>query len=299
MITYYFGIALAGALVLGFLAAQVYELSQDHPGEVYGIWYFFSLLFLIFVALYILAEWLCKKEVTEVLGEFLAPAFKWVYDALTNFQGELILVAAFVYVAIAPQVLTYLLSGFSGAASLPQFIQTIRWLAIWSVIKFMAGLAGILLADALAKLFLGKPVSSYDFFHAAFFIAGAFYLAVLHHKFELDWEKWELPVTPGLRIRVRLVHMPRLVKIHEFFTRHTEEPRKPNPEEYIHQLVKIHEFFTRHTEEPGKPNAEEEPEPEWEWNLWFIILRLRGWVPIAIRDGLAQLKRTKRTKSPN
>jgi hypothetical protein len=33
--------------------------------------------------------------------------------------------------------------------------------------------------------------------------------------------------------------------------------------------------------------------------LWFIILRLRGWVPIAIRDGLAQLKRTKRTKSPN
>jgi len=244
------------ALILMFLWGQILELRQHHSHEIYAIWYVFSFFGLIFFVLYLLAE-KDGKEVSDALGPSSAETLKAMYGYLTRVGDELRLVGAFVYLAIAPQLLTYVLAGLSGSAAPPKFVRQIGTLAIWSVIKFMAGLSGILLSQILAKLSLGKQVSSYDFFHAMTFICVAFFLAVAYHRFD---RQFELALMPGCRVCIRV---PLLFKIHKIFTQYTQE----------------------HSDAP------ETPEREWPINvLGLITLHLRGPIPLAIHDLLPKRK---------
>lgn len=203
-----------------FLIASISELRRRYSHEVYAIWYAFSLFFLIFVFLWFSAE-IADKQVTDVLGPSVAGHLKVIYDAMTNIYDELWFVAGIIYLFILPQFLAYLLGGLSGSATPPLFIRQIATVAIWSLIKFLAALGGILLAHPLAKLALGKQISAVDFLQGSAMTSAAFFLAALHHRY-FD-EEIEVPILPGVQLHFSL---PILLRVHNAFTRHTEQQAK-------------------------------------------------------------------------
>jgi hypothetical protein len=247
------------AIVFGFLVGSIAELNRQHSREIYAIWYVFSFFFLLFFALYFFTE-REGKEITDVLGPSSAETLKAVYNYLTNIQDELLLVAAVLYLAIAPQLLTYVLSGLSGSANAPVFVRQIGTIALWSLIKFLAGLSGILLAHAFVELLLAKA-ALFDFIQGFVIIAMAFLIANAQH-FEWDLEFYLLP---GLR--VGHIRFPWLPTVHEYFTRYSREPAELS-------------------------DAWEAPKQELPLDvLGLISVRLRGPVTLMIRDLFARPER--------
>ena len=248
------------ALLLILMAGSISKLSRDHFLEIYAIWYVFSLLFLIFLALHAISG-RTGKEITDLFGEPYAGAMKLVYNSLTNVQDELVLVSAFVYLAVAPQILAYILSGLSGSATPPRWVRQIGTIAIWSLLKFLAALSGILLARPAYNLFLGKHVTVSDFTQGIACLLIAFTLAVAHRDyFERELE---FGIVPGFRVRI-----------------------------YVPILRNIHELFTMYSREPAiAPDAEATPEPQVQVNMPGFILNLRGPIPLIVRDLLTALRR--------
>jgi hypothetical protein len=72
------------------------------------------------------------------------------------------------------------LAGISGAAIAPKFVWQIEQFVIWSLIKFIAALAGIRSATPFAKLVTHQPVEIIDFLPGLIFIAAAFGWAGIH-----------------------------------------------------------------------------------------------------------------------
>jgi hypothetical protein len=248
-------------VTLLYLSTANHALSRNHPQETYAIWYIFSFFLLLFLALYSFAE-REGKEIFDILGPSYADMLKFAYHMLTDVKGELILVAAVVYLAIGPQLLTYVLSGLSGSATPPMFVQQTATVAVWSVIKFAAGLGGILLAHPLVKLLMGAQVSVFDFAQGTVAIFAAFMLALAYYQyFESEFE---LEIVPG--VLSFHISFPVLPKIHKFFTRR----RPPAP--------------PSDTESAPK----EKREDEWLLELPGIIgVHLRGTAPLKIKSLLS------------
>jgi hypothetical protein len=171
----YVGIVFFALLLVIFII----NLREHHSPAVYAIWYMFSLFFLVFLVLYGIAE-AANQEVTDALGPSASSILKMLFDYVTDLKSELVFVGVFVYLTIGPQFLSYLLSGASGSATAPRYVRQITSIAFWSLIKFMAALSGLLLASALVKVAMGKPVSAADFLQCIGFLAGSFFLAAYH-----------------------------------------------------------------------------------------------------------------------
>lgn len=140
------------------LAGSAWVMSRKHPGEVYLVWYIHALFLLLFTVLELFAQ-REGNSLTAICRPSFEDTCKAIHEALTNFNGEIKLVSSAVAVIIGPQLLTYVVSGFFGCASTPLFIWTSMKLGMWSVIKFLAGLGGILIAQPLAAWLLSKPVT--------------------------------------------------------------------------------------------------------------------------------------------
>lgn len=207
-------------LSVGILIPAASAISQRHAGELYLLWYLFSLFFLLFFALNFAAGW-SHQELRDFLGNFA-----FVYDWLTDASGELLFAGAVIYLGIGPQLLTYLLSGLFGAASPPKFVHRIRTVAILSLVKFLMGVSGIALAEAFAELWFKKAVYekagykalyyeavSKDFIGVLIGLAMAFALAAFH--FEPRW-------LVNFRPRRSPMGVSWLRNIHRFFTRRSE-----------------------------------------------------------------------------
>src|SRR5262249_23544668 len=108
---------------------------------------------------------------------------------ITDLSGELILITVFIAITVAPQVLTYAFSGFSGTAKSPRFVLQFERIAAWSLIKFLAALGGYYAAMVIATVSENRPVFSArvgsmvtgDAARAVFNIAGAFAVLVLQN----------------------------------------------------------------------------------------------------------------------
>jgi hypothetical protein len=252
------------ALITVFLflmIGSVSNLRRHNSLEIFAIWYVFSLLLLIFLALYFFAE-KSSQEITDLLGPSYTGILKLIYNSLTNVSAELLLVSAFVYIGIIPQLLTYLLSGLSGSASQPRFVRQIGIAAIWMLIKFMAALSGILLARPLADLLLGKTVPISGLVQGLGFISAAFTLAFFHHNFFDEDEELEYVVLPGFRINAPARLGPGGMLI-------------------LRYTLKIHDLFTRNRQKPLTPSdPEKKPERELELKALGGVLHLRGPVPL-------------------
>jgi hypothetical protein len=217
-------IILVGVLTI-LLGQIVYDLSRYHSREIYAVWYVWSLFFLVFSALYYYAEGLCSdlpdalekaKDCEALVTVIGRPAAEWierVYEYVTNIRNEVILVLGFVYLALGPQFLAYCLGALSGSATPPLFVRQIRLLAVMSLVKFLAGLSGILLAHVAAKLLLEKPINLPDVAQAQVALVAAFGILFFEDAY---FERVEFHVFPGLRVHVRV---PVLRDINEYLTR--------------------------------------------------------------------------------
>jgi hypothetical protein len=197
-----------------FYAAS--RLRKQHAGELYLIWYFNSFFFFLFFTLEVVAA---KNNIrlTEVCGPY-EDSCKFIYDYLTNAKNELILIGAIAGVFIGPQLLTYILAGVSGVAIAPKFVWHIERFVVWSLIKFIASLAGIRSATPFAKLTTHQPVELAEFLPGLLFIAAAFGWANIH--FDLHEQR-------------------------EAFSRQLS---KSQPSWHIRQVIKLHRFLTRNAD---------------------------------------------------
>ncbi|MCP3476701.1 hypothetical protein NLM33_41805 [Bradyrhizobium sp. CCGUVB1N3] len=159
------------------LYRALWQLKDNHPREIYAIWYVFSLFFVIFSGLSYVAT-IKQIQVTSVCGEY-ASTCKTLLSYLVNVQEELTLVSGLLAIGIIPQLLTYFLSGLSGSASKPMFVWHIEQFAVWSLIKFGAGFGGVTMGIAIGQFAADKPPVFDVYFGAAMFVFGAFYLAAL------------------------------------------------------------------------------------------------------------------------
>ena len=206
--------------VIGTTVAVFYvagRLRKQHARELYLIWYINSFFFLLFFALEIVAI-KNNSRLAAVCAPYEATC-AGIVDYLTNARDEMILIGAIVGVFVGPQLLTYVLAGMSGAAIAPKFVWHIEQFVVWSLIKFIAALAGIRSATPFARLVTYQPVEIGDFLPGLIFIAAAFGWAGVHFDLHTQREAFSRQLTgkkPGWHIR-------QAVRIHNYFTRNARE----------------------------------------------------------------------------
>jgi hypothetical protein len=163
------------------LVLCIFRLRRRYAAEIYAVWYIFPLTFIIAVGLLVLRNY-SVSYFGGGEGIRYAGQYWWIneaYQYLTDFEGELEIVSAVLVLALLPQYLTYLLGGLSGSASKPLFVSQITRVAIWSVIKFLAGCAGLFLGFCarLAASGYAPPVLLAD---GMINLAGSFFVMLVY-----------------------------------------------------------------------------------------------------------------------
>ncbi len=102
-----------------------------------------------------------------------------------DFRNEGYLIASIYIAVLLPQFMSYLVSGIFGCANRLILVEWITEAMTWLVIKFLAVLSGILMAQAIAALYAGpylqpaalplKLLESVMMISLSFIIAGIFY----------------------------------------------------------------------------------------------------------------------------
>jgi hypothetical protein len=152
---------------------------RGRAADIYVIWYVNSLFFVLFYGLEVATK-LQGVSLLDVCGPY-KEVCNSVYDMLTNSEHEFLLIYVLLGIALVPQILTYLLSGLSGCASAPHYVSEITSIGLWSIIKFTAGLGGILVASSLAALTVRQSVSFHEFGMGFRWLPTAFFMALGHH----------------------------------------------------------------------------------------------------------------------
>lgn len=220
-------------VVLPFITGPIATLRRKGcTTEINVIWYAFSLVFVV---------WWCLSTAMALNGIEpedlpLQPPISWLYfysqaeKYLSDLNAELSLVASIIIIAIAPQLLTYVLSGLSGCASTPRFVWQFEKIAIWSLVKFLAAFGGLQTAQMLGKsrfdLFRHLPsIEAVIEFYAILLrdalisMALAFTIAVLQIYF------LEAAHALGQAWKKQTKSWP--YRLHLFFTRNLPKDEKP------------------------------------------------------------------------
>lgn len=219
-------------LVSVCLAALILSIrrlkDRGYATEINVVWYAFSFVFVIRSAV----------DAAALVGGYDSPtAFLEIelgipsaytlrlHEWLTNLPEELAAVAAIVIVTIAPQLLTYLLAGLFGCAKSPPFVWYFEKFAAWSLIKFMAALAGIRLEETLSPRsgWSGWRLTVRDWPSVDLYMTGlAAALIILMLAFVFAYGQ-----TRAVAIAEGNLEGPRpgklLAKLHRFFTRNLPE----------------------------------------------------------------------------
>jgi uncharacterized protein with PQ loop repeat len=202
-----------------FLVVAVGILRERHAAEIYLIWYINSFFFIVFSALYFYS-YDKYHHVSQACGSYEASC-KAIYDYLTDTQSEIGLVAVLTSLAVLPQLLAYFLSGLSGTGAAPKFINQVQVIAVWSLVKFFAGLGGILTGEFFGRLIwhamnrsLAPAPVTKEFITPFFVTTIAFVIAAAHVYFSETFPEW--------RDRHHKLLKP-FSKLHQFLTRYDRE----------------------------------------------------------------------------
>jgi hypothetical protein len=204
---------LAFGFELVIIYAMISILRKDHIGEIYAIWYGFSFFFILFLGISLVAR-TYGVSLADVCGSYKNTC-NTLFESLFDIKSELLFLAAFIILVIGPQILTYIILGFFGTASAPRFLRPVQSMVVLSLIKFLACLAGALLAQGLVlppKQLTDAPHFGVGtvFATASFFIAGAFVLSVVHKT-----------LTSFTGMLIATFGSPLILKLlHGWFTRH-------------------------------------------------------------------------------
>lgn len=172
-------------IALTMLVTAIHTIKIDHQDAIYTIWYTyflsFSLLFLITVAL---GENLSGFKYDQF--KTAEPYFRTITNYVIDFKGEVTFVCVIIWLGLVPQTLAYLISGLSGSAIAPRFVATITKTAIWSIIKFIAIYAGLILARGVwLFVFIDKLhayISLAFFYEFVWGLAVSFSLVAIYFK---------------------------------------------------------------------------------------------------------------------
>jgi hypothetical protein len=125
-----------------------------------------------------------------------------------NFRDEAFLIASIYIAVLLPQCMSYLVSGMFGCANRLILVEWITAAMSWLVIKFLAVLGGILMAQAMAALY-AKPLllpsvlplkllESLMMISLSFIIAGIFYFTY-EYRFKRMLVQMRRPLKPCTR----------------------------------------------------------------------------------------------------
>jgi hypothetical protein len=192
---------------------SIWKLRKTHAGHIYVIWLFFSFFFMAFAFLSIAAAQ-NNVQVEDVFGENAKKFIVVLLGFLRDGQGEIKFVLVMVGLVVLPQWLTYLLSGLTGSASPPVFVSQVTDIAIWSLVKFSAALAGIVAAEPVVKLAMGVSFTGYSW-------SAIEALGLLGIAFFLVWMK--SIARSGIELLYQRRAFRALRPLHTFFTRFSVE----------------------------------------------------------------------------
>jgi hypothetical protein len=203
----YATLILADAVLLCGLVFSILYLRCKHPDHVFTIWYAFWLMLIFYSGLFYYV-WSNARTISASPlsgNSFLGGLVIWFTDASMNFREEGYLIASIYIIVLLPQFMSYIFSGLSGCANRLVLVGWITAALTWPVIKFLAVLSGILVAQAIASLY-AKPLllptalplkllQSIMMISLSFMIAGAFYFTY-EYRFRRLLVKMRRPLKP-------------------------------------------------------------------------------------------------------
>ncbi|MET4719484.1 glucan phosphoethanolaminetransferase (alkaline phosphatase superfamily) [Bradyrhizobium japonicum] len=203
----YSALGVADAVLLGGLILATLYLRRKHPGHVFTIWYAFWLMLILFSGLFYYV-WASERSISgsilsgnSPIGGFIV----WFQKTSMDFHDERYLIASIYIIVVLPQVFSYLVSGIFGCANRLVLVEWITAAVTWLLIKFLAVLSGILMAQAIAALY-AKPVLrpadlppkllySIMMISLSFIVAGVFYFTY-EYRFRRMLVKIRKPFKP-------------------------------------------------------------------------------------------------------
>lgn len=120
------------------------SLKKSHGRDIRIVWYFFSLST---VVTFLVAIWAIKEGAINTDGNFqgsYGPTLQALLSFMLDLKTDFFILGTIVSIIIIPQLITYLLSGISGSASSPLFIDSSKDIFVWGAIKSFAICAGII-----------------------------------------------------------------------------------------------------------------------------------------------------------
>jgi hypothetical protein len=208
--TAYIALCLADALLLVGLVFSTLYLRRKHPGHVFTIWYAFWLMLTLFSALFYYVWAHARSIAGSALSgsSFLGGVIIWFQGASMDFPDEASLIVSIYVAVLLPQFMSYLVSGIFGCANRLILVEWITAVITWLVIKFLAVLSGILMAQAIAALY-AKPLivpamlplkllESVMMISLSFIIAGTFYFTY-EYRFKRFLVRMRRPLKPVTR----------------------------------------------------------------------------------------------------
>ena len=194
---------------------ELVRLKKHEEASI--IWYINTFFFLLFWGAGVFANH-HGQSLFQLCGSY-EQSCKIISSYLTNVEDEILLLFSVTALAIAPQLLTYFLTGLFGIAAAPKLIIQIQSIAMWSWIKFAAGMGGIVAAKPMADLVSGKPANMGD-------IAGAFAMTNYSFASACVFTYWKTETLPWLQNAFSRAEDDMdpltwcLFKVQRFFTRH-------------------------------------------------------------------------------
>lgn len=152
-----FGALVITGLLLYLLYISIMQLRLKHAGYVRAMWYMFS-----FAGCMTLVVGCWANEVGAFdaqgkpqgrIGEFIMNLIPIILDV--NHEAELIFTV--VFLVVAPQFLSYILSGVFGCAEEPVFVNAILTFATWFLAKSFATVSAVFFTIAPFAAFSGWP----------------------------------------------------------------------------------------------------------------------------------------------
>jgi len=193
------------------------ELRTRHGAAVRTVWYFFSLA--CFATL-LVAYWAVATGAIDANGNFQGEAGALVNKLLffmLDLNADFIFLYALVSLLIVPQLLSYVLSGFFGCASIPLLIESGMAFLAWGIAKSFAVASGILVSYLLVGVwhewFSINWLSALAFFVLSLLLV-SFSFGILHGYYEAN------TVIKWIRNRCPEILIFLLRRIHKWATRH-------------------------------------------------------------------------------
>ena len=143
----------------GALCFSITTIRRDHAQHVHTLWYVFSLTLCCVSVLFAYIYASATSIQSSLLGGWTGKLAVLFMGASMDVREELYILGTVAALLIAPQVLSYVLSGVFGCGSPPVLVATISRIVTWMLIKFFCILSGILVAQSIVA-FYGKPYLS-------------------------------------------------------------------------------------------------------------------------------------------